>query len=256
MLSSFKVIKSNSVIENGNFEINTEYSTKNDISSTHNKELGEKNAKDFIESYEVLARTMLENARRESDNILAVAYEEANRLEHEAYEKGNSEGYKAGYDKGISEGKKLLENQINDAKTRENKIIASAEEVLLKANNEYIKYLEEKQEEIKGLIISIVEHILKKELQDKDGITNLVLDAIELAYKSKTIIVRCNKKYVEDLQDNIENWKNQSIYRGEIFVVGDDTIEEGSAIIVRENGKIVVSVNDALEKVREIFALG
>lgn len=256
MLSSFKVIKSNSVIENGNVEINTEYSKNNGNNSTEKKELGEKNAKDFIESYEVLARTMLENARRESDNVLAVAYEEANRLEHEAYEKGSSEGYKAGYDKGVSEGKKLFEKQINDAKIKENNIIASAEELLLEAKNEYTKYLEEKQEEVKGLIISIAEHILKKELQNKDGITNLVLDAIELAYKSKTIIVRCNKKYVEDLQDKIESWKNQSIYRGEAFVVGDDTIEEGTAIIVRENGKIVVSVNDALEKVREIFALG
>jgi len=256
MLSSFKVIKSNSVIENGNFQINTEYSTNKDNNQTEKKELGEKNAKDFIESYEVLARTMLENTRRESDKILAVAYEEANRLEQQAYEKGSSEGYKAGYDKGISDGNKYLEKQVNDANIKANKLISNAEEVLFKANSEYIKYIEEKQEEIKGLIISSVEHILKKEIQNKEGITNLVIDALELAYKSKTIIVKCNSKYLEDLQDKIANWKNQSIYRGETFVVGDDTIEDGTAIIIRENGKIVVSVNDALEKVREIFALG
>ena len=64
MLSSYNVIKSNSVVTNGNVEINTDVIN---VSSDKKKELGEKNAKNFIESYEVLARTMLENSRRQSN---------------------------------------------------------------------------------------------------------------------------------------------------------------------------------------------
>lgn len=252
MLSSYKVIKSNSVVTNGNVEINTDLTN---ISSDKKRELGEKNAKDFIESYEVLARTMLENARRQSDSMLAAAYEDARKIEQDAYEKGMSEGYNIGYEKGINEANSYYEEMVNKAQAEAQQIIEKSEKLLLDSNKQYLEYLEQKKEEIQSLITSIAESIIKREIKDKDGITNMVLDAIEMASKSKTVVVKANSNYIEDLKSRIEIWKHQSIFQGDIFVVGDDELEEGTAIIQRNNGKIVVGINDAMEKVREIIAL-
>ncbi|MFU0823735.1 fliH protein [Clostridium sp.] len=247
MLSSYKVIKNQSIIEKGKKEINTEYVIEK------NKELGEKNAKDFIESYEVLARTMLENARRQSDEILASAYSDAQRIGQEAYEKGYSEGEISGREEGIAKANTYYE-EVKDRTEKECEVLKkNADKILYSAKQEYIRYMKEKQEEIKRLIISITEGILKREIKDKDGITSMVLDAVEAIVKSKTIIVRCNSIYIEDLKEKLEVWKNRSVFRGEVFVVPDDNLEEGNAEIQRENGKIVVSVTEAIKKVKEII---
>jgi flagellar assembly protein FliH len=252
MLSSYKVIKSNSVVTNGNVEINTEIMT---TATDDKKELGEKNAKNFIESYEVLARTMLENARRQSDKMIALAYEDARKLEQEAYEKGMSEGYNAGYEKGTEEAKIYYNDMVNKAQFDSQQLIDKADNLLLESNNQYIEYLKEKKEEVQELIVSIAENILKREVKDEDAITNMVLDAIEMVSKSKTVIVKSRSNYVEDLKVNIENWKHKTIFQGEVFVVTDDELEEGTAVIQRNNGKITININDAIEKVREIILL-
>lgn len=254
MLSSYRVIKSNSVVTNGNVEINTDLV---DTSSNNKdkKELGEKNAKDFIESYEVLARTMLENARRKSDEMLATAYEDARKLEQEAYEKGMAEGYNAGYEKGSKEGSVYYDNMVKKAQLDAQGIVTRAENLLLDSNDQYLKYLETKKEEVKGLITSIAKCVLKREVKDKDAITNMVLDAMEIASKSKTIVVKTRSNYVQHLKESIDNWRQQSIFQGEVFVVADDEMEEGATIIQKNNGKITVSINDAIEKVKEIISL-
>lgn len=252
MLSSYKVIKSNSVVTNGNVEINTGLIN---TSSDNKKELGEKNAKDFIESYEVLARTMLENARKKSDEMLAIAYEDARRIEQDAYEKGMSEGYNAGYEKGIGEASIYYNDMINKAQSDAQEIISKAEKLLLESNNQYLKYLEEKKDEVQELIISIAKSILKREVKDKDAIKDMVLDAIEMVSKSKTLIVKTKTNYVDNIKENIDNWRQQSIFQGDVFVVADDKLEEGTAVIQTNNGKITISINDAIEKVREIISL-
>lgn len=247
MLSSYKVIKNNSVIENGTKEISTEYTEEN------KKEIAEKNAKDFIDSYEVLARTMMENARRQSDELIARVYKEAQTIEEEAYKKGYEEGQKSGYTLGTAKAdeyyKKIKERAENEAEL----LNKNAETLLFGAKEEYLKYLEEKQKEIKALILSITESILKREIKDKNAISSMVIDALELALKAKTIIIKCNGKYIEDVKEKTNEWKNQGTFRGEIFTAIDDNLEEGTAEIIKENGRIIVSITEAMKKVREII---
>lgn len=251
MLSSYKIIKKSSVVDDGGKEINTLYS------NSKSKELGEKNAKDFIESYETLARTMVENARRQGEQILSKAFDEAQQIEQDAYrkgyEKGMQEGYEQSYQKGIEESNTYYETMKNQVQMESDMKIKNADSLLFQAKEEYIRYLDEKKDEIKDLILSITENILKKEIKDKDAISNMILDAVEIAVKSKTIVVKCRGSYVEDIKEKVEIWKNGVVYRGEVFVAADDNLEEGCAVIQRENGKIVVDINDAMEKVREIL---
>ncbi|MCY6370390.1 fliH protein [Clostridium ganghwense] len=253
MLSSYNVIKKSSVIDEGKKEINTEYTDKK------NKELGEKNARDFIENYETLARTLVGNARRQGEQLLAKAYEEAQQMEQEAYQKGYQigmkEGYEQSYEKGMAEANAYYETMKAKVQMESDTKSQNADNLLFQAKQEYVKYLDEKKEEIKDLVLSITENILKKEIKDKDAISNMLLDAMETAVKSKTIIVKCRSNYVEDVNDKIENWKNGVVFRGEIFVVADDNLDEGYVEIQKENGKIIVDVNDAIEKVREMILI-
>ncbi|AEB75811.1 fliH protein [Clostridium botulinum] len=258
MPSLCNVIKNNSVISNGLKEINTEYhieDTKDEKVEEEKKELGEKNAKDFIENYEVLARTMLENARKQSDAIVASAYDEIQKMQEEAYNKGYEEGKLDGY----SDGKKQADEYYDDIKNKATEEIEvlnkNADELLFSAKNEYVKYLQDKQQKIKELIVHITKSILKSEVENSDAINSMILDALETAKDSKSIIVKCNNKYIDNLKESIDKWKIQVVFRGEIFIVPDDNLGEGKAIIQKENGKIVIDVDIALEKINEIVLM-
>jgi flagellar assembly protein FliH len=200
---------------------------------------------------------MVENARRQGEQILSKAFDEAQQIEQDAYqkgyEKGMQEGYEQSYQKGMAEANAYYETMKNQVQMESDMKINNADSLLFQAKEEYIRYLDEKKDEIKELILSITENILKKEIKDKDAISNMVLDAMEIAIKSKTIVVKCRSSYVEDIKEKVETWKNGVVYRGEVFVAADDNLEEGYAVIQRENGKIVVDINDAIEKIREII---
>ncbi|MCY6959600.1 FliH/SctL family protein [Clostridium brassicae] len=251
MLSSSRVIKSNSTIESGKVEINTEYVCKK------NKELAEKNAKDFIENYEVLARTMLENARKQGEELISRAYHEAQQIEEDAYRKGYDEGletgYKEAYEKGVGEANEYYENISKQAQMELEETNAKIDKMFFQANQDYLNYLDEKKEDVKDLVITIAENILQKEIKEKDSIGNMILDAMEVNLKSKTVIVKARSEYIDDVKSKIEIWKSGNVFNGDVFVVADDTLDEGSAIIQRENGKIVVDAIKALDKVKEIM---
>ncbi|MCY6483682.1 fliH protein [Clostridium aestuarii] len=251
MLSSYKVIKNRSVVETGEKKIDTDYGIQK------KKELSEKNAKDFIENYEVLAKTMLENARKQSDNLLAKAYQEARIIEEEAYkkayEKGEKEGYQNGYEKGAAEADVYCTMVKSRAENEVRTLNNNAEALLHEAKKEYVKYLDEKKEEIKSLILTIIENVFKREIKDENAVSSMLIDAMEMAVKSKTVIIKCRSNYVEDIKSTIDIWKQGVVFKGEIFIVPDDNLQEGSAIIQRENGKIEININDALDKIKEII---
>ncbi|KGN03414.1 fliH protein [Clostridium novyi A str. 4570] len=260
MPSLFNVIKNTSVVSDGSKEINTEYTVpkrKHKNVNEKKKELGEKNAKDFIESYEVLARTMLEKARRESEEIISSSYSKAKSIEEDAYTKGFNLGKEDGYSDGYSEGKLAADKYYEDIKTKANAEIdllnENAEKMLLNAKDEYTNYLKEKQENIKDLIVYITKKVLLKEIENSDSITDMIVDALENANDSKNIIIKTKSIYKDDIEEKLKLWKAKTVFNGKIFVIEDDNLEDGQAIIEKENGKIVVDVMSALDKIEEVI---
>jgi len=102
MQSLYKVIKKSSVVKQGEEKIKTNYKKPVSLEKEMEKEIEEENSKNFIDSYENLARNILENARRKSEEFLSKAYGEAEVVEEEAFKKGHEEGFH----KGLEEGKK------------------------------------------------------------------------------------------------------------------------------------------------------
>ncbi len=258
MQSSYKVIKNTSVTQEGLKEIVTDFEKKEEMQQKmqqkiQQQEWAETNARTFIDSYEDLAKTMLENARKQSEDLLSKAFAEAEKLEKEAYEKGYSEGTQRGYDDGFNKSYEEGYKKNMEKSTREGEAIKNnADNVLKSAMDEKERYLNEKQEEIKSLIINCVECVLKREIKNKDALNDVIFEALSKVRNTKTFIIKSNEIYCEELKNKVELWKEQLPFRGDIFIISDNDVEIGKSVIERENGKIVISVDMAMEKIKEI----
>lgn len=240
----YNVIKNTNIKSLGEKEIVT-----NEKLPVTKKEENEKDAKEHIESYENLVKTMLQNARRESEVIISKAYEDARNIEEEAQSKAN-EIYENAFNKGKIEG---YNKALEEAKEKSNTIIELAENMLKNAKIEYENYLENKKNEIYDLILTIAENVLKKEVLNKEAINNMIFDALKSSQNSKNFIIRCNNIYVNEIKSKIDLWKSELTYLGDVFVVGDESIEPGNALIDKGNGKILVGIDSSLLKIKRIF---
>ena len=52
---------------------------------------------------------------------------------------------------------------------------------------------------------------------------------------------------------SIENWKSKIAFQGDIFVIEDNFLEDGTAVIEKETGKSIVSISYGIEKIKELF---
>lgn len=251
MLSSFNVIKNDNVMPRGDRDIITKF--QNPVA----KEISEKYGKEHIESYENLAKNMLENARIQSEKILTSTYEEVGKLEknanakvdeikREAYEKGFSEGSTKGYND-------AYESAITKASLEAEKIKKNADDVLISAQKEYKDYIEIKKNEILNTIIKISESILNQEVKSKDSVGKMVFRAIENEKNANRFVIKCNSLYSEEIKKQVVNWKEQLALKVDVFVVSDDSITQGNAVVEKDNGKIMVGIDTGMEKLKSLF---
>lgn len=248
MQSSFNVIKNTSVIDQGRKEITTEFNQA-EYSSRHTSSKNE-NSGVSLDAYENLAKSITDNAREQGERILSIAYKEA----EEILQNASARGHKEGYDKGYLDGSKLGQEQIITPATEMAKeIITNAELILKSAKKECEIYIEEKEKEIKEFILIAVENVLRQKVESNDVLNNMVYQAISNSKNVKLFIIRTNSLYFNELKSQLAEWKTQLGYKEDIIIIEDNLIGPGSAIIEKDNGKIVVGIDKGLEKLREIL---
>ena len=246
MQSSSKVIKNTSVMKQGSKEITTEFNSNNYRNDNIHGYSKDENSSLNLDSYENLAKNIIENAKRQGEKILSGAYEETD----EILQKASSKGYEEGYSKGYAEGNKQI---IGPATEEAKGIIANAEFILRSAKKEYEIYIEEKEKQIKEFILIAVENILKQRVESSDALNDMVLAAITNSKNVKLFIIRTNSLYFTELKSRVAEWKTQLGYKEDIIIIEDNLIEPGSAIIEKDNGKIVVGIDKGLEKLKDIL---
>jgi len=248
MQSSFNVIKNVSVMKQGSKEITTEFNNVGYVDRYINSKDGNSNL--HIDGYDNLANNILENARKQGQKILSMAYAES----EEILQKAATNGHKEGFDKGYFEGNQQGHDQILAPASEEAKgMIANAESILWSAKKEYENYIEEKEKEIKEFILFAVENILKEKVESSDALNNMVYQAISNSKNVKLFIIRTNSLYFEELKDQVNQWKTQLGYKEDIIVIQDNLAEPGSAIIEKDNGKVVVGIDKGLERLKAIL---
>ncbi|KYH35078.1 flagellar assembly protein H [Clostridium tepidiprofundi DSM 19306] len=252
MQSSYNVIKSNRVIEDGAAVIDTLYEMslyngfkqKNNIMTTNDNENE--------------LKKIMDDAIKEANTIKLNAVSEVSKIKKEAYQKGYEEGYNKGKSIGYDDGKNLgykegYREAIEKAKCEAESIIENASNMLIQAKHEYEEYFKDRENDIKKVIIGISKEILKRELQHKDGLNSLILETIKTIKDSGNLVIRCNGLHYNEIKSKLYEWKNSINFKGEIFVLEDSLLSHTEAVIQKENGILKVDLEYGLEKIKEIL---
>ncbi|MBW6408561.1 FliH/SctL family protein [Clostridium weizhouense] len=255
MQSSYSLIKKDCALDGDKKKISTHYviSKKEGLSELEEKQEEKKyyskeEVENLYKQYEEIGKRIIKDANNEKQGILLRATMQAQALEKEAYEKGYDEGIKNGYDDGY---KKAFDENIDLAKEKAEEIINKAEKILDSANENYARYLEKKKIEVINLSLEIARTILKKEIEYEGSMNFLVEQAIELSKGEKNIIIKCNSIHADDLKAELEKWKISYSIKDEIFVLTDDFMEPGNAVLEKSSGKVIVGIDIGMESIRK-----
>lgn len=252
MHSSYKVIKSVNVCESGIKAIDTEFYIEpapiiEDILNTENTQ--PMNMEEYLKLKQK-TEEMIENAHREAEDIISNAKCKVDEIIYQAkedgfnkgYEEGHSIGYREGYDTAYDEGVKKGEG-----------IIENANFILYQAKEEYDKFLKSKEMDIREIIVSAVENMLKKEFESKDALNELLFNILSEERNAKMIIIRVSPNYLEEIEAKIEEFKQSIGIRGEIVVLQDNYLEYGTLVVDKDDGKTTFTIEKSIEKLREIL---
>ena len=253
MQSSFRVIKNSNINQSGTRNIETSHADVLKLATEEDKT--------YLTNYENLAISMVENARRQSEQTISNAYIKAEQIEEEAYKKGydsgEQEGYKNAYDNAYNN---AYEENVIKAQQEAEVIINNAHEIadyadslLFEAKKEYENYFIEKEKEVKILVVDIVKAVLSKEAVEEDIINSMIINALDQIKNGRTFIIKCNAIHVKSLKTAIDNWKAQLPFTCEVFVLADESITPGNASIEKDNGHIEVGIDIGFNRVKEIL---
>lgn len=224
------------------------------VSPTDYEEHKNEKSRAELDSYNVIGESIIKKARDEANAIKNKAMEESRDL----YKKANEEGFEEGLEEGKKKG---YEDAYNDTVMKgkievENfKSLAeqNASNMIKSAKFEVEQYMKSKEEEIKKLAIEVAQHILKERVNGTDGLNNMIYEALDIVKKSKSIVIKCSKNHSDSIKESLQKWRSTLPYRGDFFVIDDGYADEGSAVIESDSGKVKVSIDDALEKIKEII---
>ena len=261
MQSSYSVIKKDFAQKGQKKVIETEYTIRKSINEEDIYE--EKNneeeiiqapkidPEEIMKRYEDIGQRILQDAKNEKQAILLRAQMDANISEKEAYEKGYEQGIKNGYDDGY---KNAYDETIDSAKREAEEIIAKAESLLKSAHENYLKYLENKKKDVIRLALDIAENITKKELSHEDSMNAIIEEAFNISKGEDNVIIKSNAIHIEALKSQIEIWKISYGIKNEIFILEDNFMEPGNAILEKPSGVVKVGIDIGMEQIKkEIF---
>lgn len=250
---SYNVIKNYNVESKEKVNIETEsiiQIDKSEENASNNLGVSYEEAQFFIKNYEKIGQNIIEDAKRKRDEYIVEMVEKAKVIEKEAYEKGYSQGVINGEEDGKKE---AYESCIPNAIKKAEEIISNAEETLKSAKKNYEAYLEEKKSEILELSITIAEQVIKKELEDKAGLNSMLENALKDSKGLDNVIIKCNSVHIDEIKSQCETWKTINNIIGEIFVISDNNMKPGNAVIEKSTGKVEVGIDIGLNKIKEVL---
>ena len=249
MQLSYNLIKEVPKLNTSKKVIETNYIIKETFEgSKDNKYLSEKIIR---KNYEALGANILKKAKMEAEELILNSRKLAHEIEKKAYEDGYNQGKRNGFEDGYNDGLiKIKEETEEEIKERLDK----AESILKESNKVYRDYLINKENEIVKLAYEMASIIVKKELTSSEGVIPLIENILEEAKGEDNIIIRCNNVHIKYIKEKIEYYKKVYVIKGEIFLIEDELMEPGNALIDKGTGKAIVGLDIALEKLeKELF---
>ncbi|SFA74647.1 hypothetical protein [Clostridium frigidicarnis] len=250
------IIKDSSAEKSGRKIITTTYEVKPKKIETLEDEKEKEDTIDDPLRFDPLGQIIIEKAKRDRDELLRKTYEEVETIRSDAYNEAYNMGYEEGKTSGYDDGyKEAYDKNIEKAKEEAGSIIENANNILLSAKAQYENYLKEKKEEILDLSLYIAQLALNKEILRDDAMDEVIFNALEESAKAKTYIIKCSEEYIDHINENVILWKEKlALNNCEVFIIKDNSLEKGNAVIEKNNGKIKVGIDVALENIKkELF---
>ncbi len=252
LFKSNSILKSNGVVFKGIKPLQTTSKPKKIINEETVDENEELKVKEEIEEQLHQAKdtceNMISNAQVESERIVQEAQNECEEIKKKAYEEGHNIGLRNGYEDGYKES---YEDNIEKAKQESEEIINKANNILLQANEQFTDFLKGSKKDIISLSVFIAEKVLKEKFKDEESMNNILEATIKEYEIKENFVIRTNAIYIEKVNEQLNELKNQQLIKGESFILADDFIEPGNAIIETNKGRLIVGVDCVLEKVKE-----
>lgn len=257
MQSSYSLIKKGEAKQGESKVISTEYNIKKAVFEVIDtgKEEEEVEVKapqidpeELLKRYEDIGQRIIQDAKKEKQVILLRSQMDANVAEKKAYEQGYEQGLQNGYDDGY---RKAYDETIDAAKAEAAEIVSKAELLLKSAHDNYVEYLENKKADVLKLALEIAESITRKTLGNEDSINQIVEEAFKISKGEENVILRANSIHIEELKAQVDRWKISYGIKNEIFIISDDFMEPGNAILEKPSGIVKVGVDIGMEQIRK-----
>lgn len=256
MLSLCNVVKKTNVMKKAKKDIVTKYEPPIKKSKDNEKEEKFLNINEV--NYDEIANAMFENYKKKGEDIINEAYKKAILIEEEAYKKAYEKGFNEGQEKGYTEAyQKGYTENVEKAKAESEIIIDKANDVsksmISSSKNQCMEYIEGKKSELKKLIYNIVKSTFKREIKNEEALNEMIIEALSNAKKSKSITIKCKDLYKDEIRKSTDLWKSQNVFNGDIFIIPDNSLKEGMALLEKDNGIIEIEIDKSLEKIKEIL---
>ncbi|WP_042275358.1 FliH/SctL family protein [[Clostridium] dakarense] len=193
-------------------------------------------------------KEILSKANEESLSIIEESKNKASEIEKKAYDQGYNQGTKNGYEDGYKE---AYEDNIEKAKIDAENILRNADNVLEEAKDYAIEYLKENKNHILSLSVSIAEQVLREKFTEVSSMDNMILNVIEEYELKENFIIKTNSIYKESLQKQVLELKESYKINSDVFVLGDESVEQGNAILETSKGKLIIGVDSVLKEIKE-----
>ncbi len=203
-------------------------------------ESGEKEAKN--EEQKKMDEIITE-ARAKAEQQANDIVEKAEREKEKIFKAAEEEGYQAGYEKGIKEGKEAIKQQ-------EDKLLQEARQVLKSAQEEYNRILSDIEPQVCQLVMNVGEKIINDKLKnEKETIVEMVRNGLHKLADQNKVTVRAHPEDYAQLNQYL-NTLNQEFKDVWLELVNDEKLPVGAPLVLGENGYIELGVGRQIEELR------
>ncbi len=246
-MSLSKIYKSFQMVETENKVINNTYEAPPAIIEETTDEADEQ----VISAAEVEAEKIISEAREEAKRILSAEQE---KIENWWNEKRNEDarikdeskasGYEEGYQLGLVQAEEKLKEQYED-------MFNQAQSILKEAFRLKEQIIEESEEELIELSITIAEKIIRRELEsNQDIVKNMVKEILRRTKEYEKISIFVPPDYHTYMQGAREELLAELSGQVELMIFPDPSILENGCIIKTSYGTLDAKIDTQLEEIK------
>ncbi len=159
----------------------------------------------------------------------------------DGFEKGKKEGFEKGYEEGLKRGEEEFKHAISSFVNAVSKVQEDKEE-----------FVNQIQKKILDFAFKFAEVIVKREInKDDDIVVDILKEALQYIVLDGNMIIKVNMADIEKVEEYINH--NLSLLEKDIniSVIGDETLERGSVMVVGQSGEIDARIERMVERARE-----